>query len=449
MFLSSTKALRKWIGWIMVCVLVVSVVGWYATRDTLPRAIRIATGESGGQYHKLGEQLKTILEARTGRHVILHETRGSVENAGSLLSAEGGQSADVAIIQGGAVAMEGLAVVAPYYPEVVHVVVRKGRGIRSIEDLRSRTIVLGPAGSGMRQSALRILRYYGRPESNDKREKNYFTSLLSEPSLDAAIVTSGMDNPDLKELLRSGDFDIIPIEMPKAISSQSIHFREYNIPRGYYSVSPPIPAESLTTVATTAFLTVRANSSPKLVTELLRSLYEERLQLAIPLLIPRQEVMGWSPVPLHPVARRYFDPQDRIGWLANVMESIVATKELLFALGAALYLIWDRWRRLEEQERRALVQAERARLDAFLEQTLEIETAQMGVVDARKLEAFLDDVTRIKLQALRELTHEELRGDRTFAIFLLQCANLINKIQLKIVGHSAESRRGREDRART
>jgi len=44
----------------------------------------------------------------------------------------------------------------------------------------------------------------------------------------------------------------------------------------------------------------------------------------------------------------------------------------------------------------------------------------------------LDKVTRIKLQALDELTHEALRGDRIFLIFLTQCANLITKIQAKI-----------------
>ena len=44
----------------------------------------------------------------------------------------------------------------------------------------------------------------------------------------------------------------------------------------------------------------------------------------------------------------------------------------------------------------------------------------------------LDEVTRIKLKALRQLTHEDLRGDRVFLIFLTQCASLIGKIQAKM-----------------
>ena len=58
------------------------------------------------------------------------------------------------------------------------------------------------------------------------------------------------------------------------------------------------------------------------------------------------------------------------------------------------------------------------------------------VVD--ELQDFLDKVTEIKLAALTQLTHEELRSDQAFSIFLLQCANLISKIQLKILNCSSK-----------
>ena len=40
--------------------------------------------------------------------------------------------------------------------------------------------------------------------------------------------------------------------------------------------------------------------------------------------------------------------------------------------------------------------------------------------------------------ALDELTHEDLRSDRMFLIFLIQCGNVINKIQAKIALCSAK-----------
>ena len=79
------------------------------------------------------------------------------------------------------------------------------------------------------------------------------------------------------------------------------------------------------------------------------------------------------------------------------------------------------------------MQEEKDRLDVYLEKTLEIERAQMAVHDAASLGRLLDEVTRIKLEALTKFTHEELRSDQTFSIFLMQCSNLISTLQMKIL----------------
>ncbi len=109
---------------------------------------------------------------------------------------------------------------------------------------------------------------------------------------------------------------------------------------------------------------------------------------------------------MHPIARRYFDPQDEIGHMAAVMESLAATKELFFALAAGIYLLRERWRRLKEKELQAELRVQKDRLDELLTRTVEIETQQIGETDENILRVMLDDVTRIKLQALDELSHE-------------------------------------------
>ena len=97
-----------------------------------------------------------------------------------------------------------------------------------------------------------------------------------------------------------------------------------------------------------------------------------------------------------------------------------------------MYLLWDRWRRLKEREHSRALDVMKERLDDLLADTTRIERAQMDTVDTRELKNYLDEVTRIKLTALDELTHEDLRSDRMFLIFLMQCGNVINKIQAKI-----------------
>ena len=75
---------------------------------------------------------------------------------------------------------------------------------------------------------------------------------------------------------------------------------------------------------------------------------------------------------------------------------------------------------------------EKEYLDSFLDETVRIEKAQMGTEDPSQLKQYLNEVTKTKIKALEELSHEDLRGDRHFLIFLTQCANLSRKIQAKI-----------------
>ena len=70
-----------------------------------------------------------------------------------------------------------------------------------------------------------------------------------------------------------------------------------------------------------------------------------------------------------------------------------------------------------------------------------IEKQQMELTDIVSLESCLGRVTLIKLEALGKLTHQDLHSNQAFTIFLMQCANLISKIQRKIDQvHRAESR---------
>jgi hypothetical protein len=293
-------------------------------------------------------------------------------------------------------------------------------------------VIIGPEGSGMRQSALRIISHYEITlEKLDARD-NYFLDLGKDSALDAAIVTTGFLNPDLNRLMSCHEFALVPVLDGEALAIHNHFFKPRVIPRGLYGEGPAVPPDPVPTVASMSFLVGPADMSRLLISEALGALYEGDLQREIPTLIKAREAQSSTLLRLHPEARSFHDPYGGIGLLANFMESIAAIKELLFALGAGLYLLWARWRRLREEELKAVVKVQKEHLDALLDQTVKIERAQMDTQDPVKLKHYLDEVTRIKLKALEELTSEELRGDQMFAIFLTQCANLIRKIQGKI-----------------
>jgi len=430
---AQTKIWRSGMVVAAVVVLVGCLITWFATRKTLPSRIRIATGKESGLYHDFGKAFAPPLERRSGRTVELRATQGSQDNSRLLERGE----VDLVLLQAGLLDPQKSSIVAPLFAEALHVIVRKGRGIKTTADLAGRNVALGPEGSGMRIGARRFLRYYGIDPDGLKQDERYFADLADDPSLDGAIVIAAFLNRDLKRILSTGEFELLPINDSEAVAAKDPHVRTFTIARGLYSETPPVPERSVLTLATTAMLVARKDTPDLLVDATLRSIYEEGLGLAFPVLIPKRQTAEWTPIPLHPAAHNYFSPEDQIGKLANVMESLAATKELLFALGAGLYLMWIRWRSLNERERQELLQLQKDHLDKFLTETLQIESAQMETTDPKELWELLDKVTRIKLRALQELTEEELRGDGTFSIFLMQCSNLSNKIQLKILNRES------------
>ena len=435
-----SRVLRKWFAWLMVVVLVASLVTWFFLRDTLPRVIRIGTAVQGGLYYEEGERLAEALGQRTSHEIQVVSTSGSQDNCDRLRAGD----IDVAIVQAGSDPLQGLAIVTPLHRDVVHVLIRKellsseagDAQVSSFSDLADKSIIIGLKGSGMQTSAFDILQHYRLSEHTDLREM-HFTELLSDEDheYDAAVVTSGVENEDISEVLSTGQFDILPLDA-EALVMRYRHFESYAIPKNMW---PPVPRKAVPTVTASALVVVREGASTDLVNLLLNAIFEDNLLTHFSTIFSPQQARELSPARLHPVTRRYHDPFGQYGVLHTVLEGLAAGKELLFALGAAVYLIWDRWRRLKEKESLQLIRAQKERLDSYLERTLEIERHQMRVTDPEKLQKFLDDVTDIKLQALGHLTHEDLRGDRTFSIFLMQCANLISKIQMRIINYTRSS----------
>ena len=431
MFRANT--LRKLFIGLLLVVIVISLGGWYVTRDRLPSRIVIATGREGGLYYKFGVELARAVERQTGVPVTIAATEGSSENR-KLLSGSEHVRPDLAILQAEFVAAVDMAVVAPLYPELVYVIVRRDSEIQKLRDLEGRSVALGSIGTGMRKTAVQILEHYGVNVDSLDNTDLFFTELLGENSLlDAAVVISGLANPDLQRVLRTNQFRLIPIADSEAIEMKEPFLRHAVIPRGLFSEGPPVPSESIFSLATPAMLVARRDASDSLVRAALAAVYEEDLALKFPTLIPPVKATSWVPFRMHSVSRSYYSPADRLGFLASVMESLAATKELLFALGAGAYLAWLRWRRLSQKERDAKIRAQKDHLDTLLEKTLRIEREQIDTTDPKRLRELLDEVTRIKLRALQEFTEEELRGDRAFSIFLAQCSSLISRLQLNIL----------------
>lgn len=421
---------RIWMAWAMAAMIAISVFVWYATMDRAPSSLTLITGEENGCYHQFGKKLVGIWNQYNDSTLKIQESTGSGENRLALLD----HDVDLAIIQGNdAVSLDGVSIISPLFPELIHVIVRKNSDIHRVQDLKDHQILIGSPHSGMKSIAKEILSYHGLTEDNFEAHEKYFTELDQHPEIDAAIVTAGMTNPDLVTLLNTGNYRLIPIEYAEAIAMQNPFLIQIKIPKALYGFGTVPTDVDCMTVATTSLLVAREDISSVVVDELLNCVFQKSLWMHLPILHSTENILrDWSKLHYHPRANQFFNPSDRVGHMANIMESLAAFKELAVALLAGLYLLWDRWKRIQEKdtERRMLIEKEK--LDALLSNTLVIERSHMESKSIPELRGMLDKVTRIKLKALDELTHEALRGDRIFLIFLTQCANLITKIQAKI-----------------
>lgn len=418
--------MQRAISLIILILLMLSIAVWFMTREPLPRTITIASGVNGGLYHQFATTYKPVLEMKSGRKVVLRETKGSLENQQLL---QDGQ-VDLAIFQVGSAPEQELAILAPLFQEVIHVMVRDGRKIRKITDLTEKSVAIGPLGSGMQISAIDLLDHY-RVNTQPMRSV-HFTQMETDLSLDAAIVTSGISNQALKRMLNSGEYRLLDVEGADAMVTWKPWYQKYAIPLGLYLGQPPVPHKSLDTIETTAVLVARSDAFSSLVDVSLSALYDHRVVNSQPQLITESEAAKWNVLPKHVAARAYFTPYEGLEHLSHFLESLAAVKELLIALFAGLYLLWDRWRHYKSAQTTAHVEEQKRQLKRMLEETIRIERAQINISDIEVLRNSLDEITKIKLRALEQLTHDDLRDDALFSIFITQCANVINKIQGKI-----------------
>ncbi len=409
-------------------VIVACAAVWYTSRQVLPPEVRIAAGQPDGLYHTFARAYAERLQKRIGRPVQVIETAGSAANVGLLR--DGG--AELALIQTTSLNPDGVAGVAPLFPEPLHLLARRGRGIASPADLAGRRVALGLEGSSIRQNSRAVLAHYGLT-ADDVRDAGHFAAVGTDPGVEAALVTTGWMNPQLEKLLRGGDFDLVGLPDPEAVAARHPWLAPANIPPGLYSGRPMTPPAPVRTVAATALLSARSDAPDDLIREALAALYESDLRAAFPAVQSAKAAREYDAAAMHPQVAAYHDPAVRFAKLTRAAELASKFKEVVFGAGASAVLVWGWFRRRRERRVAAADEEQKRKLDEFIGRTLAVELEQMEVTDPEQLRPFLRRVTHAKREALQELTSERVRGDQLFAIFLAQCAALSDKIQMRML----------------
>jgi len=230
--------------------LVLSVAAALVAPVQAQQFFRIGTGGTAGTYYPVGGMIANAV-SQPGKIVATAQaTNGSVANvngvAGGAMESGFSQSDVATWAYSGTGVFEGkpkvadLRMIANLYPESIHLVVKKGAGIKSVADLKGKRVALDEPGSGTLVNARAVLAAWGLKESDIKPEyikPNQAGDKLKDGALDAFFFVGGAPAGAIAELASSGaGIELVPLAGPQAeaLRKANPYLAVDTIPAGVY-----------------------------------------------------------------------------------------------------------------------------------------------------------------------------------------------------------------------
>jgi len=284
---------------------------------------RIGTGGTAGTYYPVGGMIANAVSQPGKIIVTAQASNGSVANvngiAGGALES-GFSQADVATwgqkgtgIFEGKPSVPGLRLIANLYPESVHVVVRKGSGIKSVADLKGKRVALDEPGSGTLVNARAILAAYGIKETDIKAEyikPNQAGDKMKDGSLDAFFFTGGAPAGAIAELASAGSgIELLPIDgaQADALRAASPFFSSDLIAADTYK-----GVAAVKTLAVGAQWVTSDKADAATVYEITKALFSDAAQKQLAAghakgkFITKENAVQSAGIPFHPGAEKFY-----------------------------------------------------------------------------------------------------------------------------------------------
>ena len=257
---------------IMSIVLVLSLVlALTACSGTAGTKMTMGTGGTAGTYYGYGGVLGQYITNNANVNVTVVSTDGSKANIQGIDAGNyqlGTVQSDVmAYAWQGTRAFEeegkvdSFRTVAGLYAEAVQLVTMNPE-IKTVADLKGKSVSIGAPGSGVYFNAIDILTAAGLKEEDIKAQYQSFADsadALKDGKIDAAFIVAGAPTPAITELCTTNDAYLVPIDGAVADKLMADHpfYTVYEIPAGTYADQ----TEAVKTVTVKATLIVNADAS--------------------------------------------------------------------------------------------------------------------------------------------------------------------------------------------
>jgi uncharacterized protein len=284
---------------------------------------RIGTGGTAGTYYPVGGMIANAVSQPGKIIATAQASNGSLANVNAIAggSMEAGLTqSDVATWAfTGTGAFEGkpkvsdLRMIANLYPESIHLVVKKGSGIKSVADLKGKRVALDEPGSGTLINARMVLAAWGVKETDirpDYIKPNQAGDKLKDGSLDAFFFVGGAPAGAIAELASSGvGIELVPLTggPADALRKQNPYFAVDNIAAGTYK-----DVATVQTLAVGAQLVTSVKLDTETVYQITKAMYSDATQKTLAAghakgkFITKENAVQGVGIPFHPGAEKFY-----------------------------------------------------------------------------------------------------------------------------------------------
>ena len=282
--------------------------------------VNVLTGGTSGVYYPLGVALSEIYgEKIEGVRAQVQATKASVENLNLLQAGRGeigfslGDSVQMAW-EGNTEAgfpgkLDKLRGIAGIYPNYIQIVASQESGVKTLADLKGKSLSVGAPKSGTEINARAIFEAAGM-SYDDLGKTEYLpfaesVELIKNRQLDATLQSAGLGVASIRDLSTSLPINVVAV--PAAdVEKIGAPYLPVVIPAGTYDGQ----TEDVPTAAVGNFLITHVDVPEETAYQMTKLLFEnlDRLSAAhaAAKAIDPKKALDGMPVPLHPGAERYY-----------------------------------------------------------------------------------------------------------------------------------------------
>ena len=291
-----------------------------------PTFINILTGGTSGVYYPIGVGISQLYsKGIDGAKTSVQATKASVENLNLLQSGRG----ELGFALGDSVAdgwngveeagfkapLKKLRAIGGSYPNYIQIVASKESGIKTLADLKGKSISVGAPKSGTELNARAILKAAGLSyEDMGKVEYLPFAEsveLIKNRQLDATLQSAGLGVASIRDLASSLPITVVAVPATVA-ETLGAPYVVATIPAGTYDGQ----TTDVSTVAVSNFLITHDGVSDEVAYQMTKQLFENLDTLVASHQAASQidiaNALEGMPIPLHPGAERYYREQGLI-----------------------------------------------------------------------------------------------------------------------------------------